>query len=269
MVITKKEFDYIKGRNEGERFVLKVDFGLREVKVVREKKEAILGDEVVLNLNEKIKGNFCYHLDKQKVEVIAFFSRQTNRFYKLIPTSDWPSIAISSVPMHRLYSPRKDTQNKIDFLKPHGYILDTCMGAGYTAIMASGNAKKVVTFENDENVVFLAEINPLSGKLFSSPNINVVKEDVSLAVKTVKNDYFDCIIHDPPTFKLAPQLYSLSFYQQLLRILKLGGKMFHYTPLYKIKRGVDFPSRIKRKLKVAGFRIIKYSQDAGGFLCRK
>jgi len=80
------------------------------------------------------------------LEKISFFSEETNRFYKLIPTSDWPTITISSVPMHRLSSPKNDTENKINLLKPFGYVLDTCMGPGYTAILSARRAKKVITF---------------------------------------------------------------------------------------------------------------------------
>ncbi|UCC95976.1 MAG: hypothetical protein JSW40_04300, partial [Candidatus Omnitrophota bacterium] len=208
-------------------------------------------------------------IDKQGVRKMAFFSPATNRFYKLTPSSDWPTVSIGSVPMHKLSSPKKDTQNKINLLKPHGYVLDTCMGLGYTAILAAQTARRLLTFERDENIVFLAKLNPLSKPLFESPNIQIKEEDIGEAIKGVVGCSFDCIIHDPPTFKLSPQLYSLAFYEELLRVLKKRGRFFHYTPLYKVKRGFDFPARVKKKLQSAGFKIIEFSQESGGFLCRK
>jgi len=269
MIITKKEVDYIKKRRKSEPFPLMVDFGQKEVEVIREKDKAIFNDRIILDLEDNFKDNFCYLLDDQGVKKIAFFSENTNKFYKLVPTSDWPTISISSVPMHRLSSPEKDTKNKINLLKPYGYVLDTCMGPGYTAILAAKTARKVITFEKDENIRDLAQINPLSGELFSAKNIEIRIEDVALGIREFENDCFDCIIHDPPTFKLAGELFSQDFYQQLIRVLKPGRRLFHYTPLYKVKQGFDFPAQLEKRLKKAGFKRIKHSRQAGGFLCQK
>ncbi len=269
MIITKKEVDYIKKRRKNEPFLLIVNFGQKEVEAIREEDKAIFSDRIILDLNESFKDNFCYLLDSQGVRKIAFFSEDTNKFYKLVPTSDWPTISISSVPMHRLSSPEKDTKNKINLLKPYGDVLDTCMGPGYTAILAAKKGKKVITFEKDENIRDLAQINPLSQELFSAENIEIRMADVALGIGEFKNDCFDCIIHDPPTFKLAGELFSQDFYQQLIRVLKPGRRMFHYTPLYKVKQGFDFPAQVEKRLKKAGFKKVKYSQQAVGFLCQK
>lgn len=268
MIITKKEFDYIKDKEDGKEFFLDVDLGLRRIKVKREKDKAILEGET-LDLREKLKDKFCYRLYNHHILPIAFFSQKDNHFYKLTLTSDWPTISIGSVPMHKLSSPYRDTKNKIDLLKPFGCVLDTCMGLGYTAILAAQRVKRVITFERDENVFLIAENNPFSQKLFFYKNIEIKKEDVFLGIKQFKDNCFDCVIHDPPTFKLAPHLYSEAFYKELFRVINKGGRFFHYTPFYKIKRGYDFPSKVKGKLKEAGFAIIKFSPEAGGLLCRK
>ena len=269
MIITKKDLDYIKKRRKNEPFSLIVDFGQKEVRVIIEENKAVFSNRIILDLEENLKDNFCYMLDDQGVRKIAFFSEDTNRFYKLVPTPDWPTFSISSVPMHRVNSPQKDTKNKINLIKPYGYVLDTCMGPGYTAILAARKAKKVITFEKDDNIRDLAQINPLSQELFVAKNIEIRMNDVSLEIKELKNDCFDCIIHDPPTFKLAGELFSQDFYWQLIRVLKPGGKLFHYTPLYKIKQGFDFPAQIEKRLKKSGFKAIKYSQEAVGFLCKR
>ncbi|MCM8787426.1 MAG: MnmC family methyltransferase [Candidatus Omnitrophica bacterium] len=269
MIITKKEFDYILKNKEKQRFVVEVDFGLRKVWVEIRENKAVLEGNLEISLKEKIKEQFCYNLNKKGLAKIAFFSSQTNYFYKLMPTDDWPTICINSVPMHKISSPKKDTENKINFLRPFGFVLDTCMGLGYTAILASKNAKTVITFENDENVLYLARLNPLSRELFSSPNIKLEIKDIAKEIKKLRSQYFDCIIHDPPTFKLAPNLYTISFYSELLRILKKGGKLFHYTPLYKITHNFYFPAKIEEKLKKTGFKIISASKIAGGILCKK
>lgn len=269
MVFTKKEFDIIRKSKENESFPLVVDFGQRKIEVIRQGNKAILQGKVYLDLEEKLKDKFCYLVDTQGVRKVTFFSDITNKFYKLVPTLDWPTIAISSTPMHRRKSPKKDTQNKINFLSPRGDVLDTCMGLGYTAILAARKVEKVITFEKDENVYNMARLNPLSQELFIAKNIKISRGDVALGIKKLEDSRFDCIIHDPPTFKMAGELFSQDFYAQLKRVLKLKGKLFHYTPLYKIKQGVDFPGQVKKRLKRVGFREVEYSSKAVGFLCKK
>ncbi len=173
------------------------------------------------------------------------------------------------MPIHRLSSALQDTKDKVDFLNPSGRVLDTCMGLGYTAILTAQRASQVITFEKDENVLFLAKLNPVSGALFSLPNIKIEKNDVVEGIKGFPPDYFDCILHNPPTFRLAPELYSHSFYRQLLRTLKIDGRLFHYTPFYKIRQGYNFAQKIAKNLKETGFRVLEISYQRRGILCQK
>ena len=269
MVITKKEWDIISKEKKDSIFELNLDFGLTKIQAYKTLDKLIIGESIAISLNEKVKENFCYSIEGQTITPIAYFSEATTKFYKLTPTNDWPTISISSVPMHKLSSPKKDTEGKIELLKPYGLVLDTCMGPGYSAIMAANSASKVITFEKDENVLSIAKQNPLSQALFSKENIEVRIKDVSEAIKEFKDESFDCITHDPPTFKLAPELFGAVFYKELYRVLKPKGKLFHYTPLYKVSQGYDFPSKIKKKLIEAGFKFIDFSKDAGGMLCVK
>ena len=269
MIITRVEFEAIKKTNKGESFSLFLDFGLRKVEVKREGNQAIIDKTITLDLDQKLKDKFCYSLDSQGLRKVILFGEDTNKLYKLVPTKDWPTLAISSVPMHRLASPKEDSQNKINLINPYGLVLDTCMGLGYTAILASQKAPKIITFEKDDNVFTIAQINPLSARLFSSANIQIRRADITLGIRDFRDSYFDCIIHDPPTFKMAGELFSQDFYGSLMRVLRKDGKLFHYTPLYKIKQGFDFPASVEKRLKKAGFKKIAYSKEAGGFLCRK
>lgn len=269
MIITKKEWDYILQQEKGRVFYVKTDFGLENADVRIDGENVIFLGKYTIKLKEKIKDNFCYLVDNTGVQPLAFFSEETNRFYKLTPTNDWPTLSIGSVPMHRVNSPRQDTIDKIAFLEPIGLVLDTCMGLGYTAILASKQAKEVITFEKDKNVYDLTKINPLSRELFCSKNIEIIQKDIVKSVEDFNSNYFDCIIHDPPTFKLAPELFSQLFYSELYRILKKNGKIFHYTPLYKISHGYDFPSKIKKNLSKTGFKAINFSFQKGGIVCKK
>ena len=269
MIITIAEFKSMQDLGHNEEKKISLNFGEKEVFVRRINDFVVIDNTYKIDLKTKVKENFCYQIVKDGLEPVSYFSQDTNLYYKLIPTSDWPTIALGSVPMHRIKSPKQDTYNKIDFLKPYGVILDTCMGLGYTAITASKKAKRVITFERDEIVHSIAQINPYSQDLFSSSKIEVRQQDIAKNISFFDDDYFDCIIHDPPTFKLSPELYSSNFYSELLRILKSRGKLFHYTPLYKIKRGYDFPSKIKKNLKKVGFKNITFSDEASGLLCQK
>jgi uncharacterized protein len=269
MIISKLEFQCLKAMRPGEICKLTVDCGRREIEVSCQENIVCFEGGLELSLAEKIKDNFLYLLDEQGFRKITFFSEKTRRFYKLLPTSDWPTIAISSVPMHRRRSPCQDTLKKIEALKPYGRVLDTCMGLGYTAIESSKKADKVITFEKDEMIYEIDKINPYSRELFTSPKIEIHLADISLTINGFSQGCFDSIVHDPPTFTMAPELFSLDFYSQLWRVLKIGGKLFHYTPLYKVKQGFDFPSRVKQNLKKIGFKEARFSDKAQGIVCLK
>jgi len=93
---------------------------------------------------------------------VKLFDKKTNKFYKLIPTSTWPTLEISGIHMHRIkdVDPKTDTELKIKSLgKIYGKILDICTGLGYTAILAARkkSVEKVVTIEKDENVIKIAK----------------------------------------------------------------------------------------------------------------
>ena len=66
---------------------------------------------------------------------------------------------------------------------------------------------------------------------------------------------FDAILHDPPRFGIAGELYSRTFYeQQLARVLRPGGTLFHYTGApNKLTSGRDVPGEVLRRLQQSGF----------------
>jgi len=271
MLITGKEFDFILSRKPGTEFDLTLDFGLTKVKVLRSAAEAIVEKKFKLDLSRKLKPGRCYLLKEEGLVPVAFFDEEKQRYYKLIPTRDWPSFTLGSVPMHSItrISPKEDTMRKINVLKPYGIVLDTCMGLGYTAICAAEQSRKVFTFERDENVLLLAQLNPFSRKLFSSPRIERHQEDIYQAIPAMEAEKFDCIVHDPPTFKIAPELFSREFYLHCLKVLKPGGRFYHYLPRYKVRRGYDFPARIKDKCRQAGFTVLSFLPEQGDLVCTR
>ncbi|HHI00479.1 MAG TPA: SAM-dependent methyltransferase, partial [Thermococcus litoralis] len=81
---------------------------------------------------------------------------------------------------------------------------------------------------------------------------------------------FDAIIHDPPRFSLAGQLYSEEFYAELFRILKPKGRLFHYVgnPGKKYRRK-DLQRGVMERLRNVGFRKIKRVEEALGVVALK
>ena len=65
---------------------------------------------------------------------------------------------------------------------------------------------------------------------------------------------FDAVLHDPPSFGIAGELYSQTFYDQLARVLKRKGMLFHYTGTpNKLTSGRDVPNEVATRLRRAGF----------------
>src|SRR3989344_4903975 len=224
---------------------------MRNIFIVKLKIQKIQKNGFVFAQNQKLEelqlkkvvkdGKSCYLIQNNSLIKIQLFSDETNRFYKLVPTKDAPTIEISGIRMHitKEMTPIGDTKRKIESVAPvKGMVLDTCMGLGYTAIMASKQADFVVTCEKDENVIEIARLNPWSRELFDNKKISILKTDVFEEIKAFKSEMFDCIMHDPPRLSLSVNLYSLEFYRQLFRVLKKNGKWYHYTgsPGIKFRR---------------------------------
>ncbi len=194
-------------------------------------------------------------------------------FYKLVPTIP-PTIEINGIRMHRTKgtNPLQDTRSKVNAVKPREgeTVLDTCMGLGYTAIEASKRGAYVITIEKDPNVIELARINPWSRELFTGGKIQVIQGDAFEVVKRFNDETFDVIIHDPPRFSLAGQLYAEEFYRELFRILKPGGRLFHYVgnPGKRYRRK-DLQKGVMERLRRAGFVEVKRVEEALGVVAKK
>ncbi|TMD49041.1 MAG: methyltransferase domain-containing protein, partial [Chloroflexi bacterium] len=166
--------------------------------------------------------------------------------------------------------PMQDTLRKIAAIPPiTGRVLDTATGLGYTAIEAAKTAGEVVTIELDPGAQEIARLNPWSRGLFTGANIHQIMGDAYEVVPTFEDESFTRIIHDPPTFSLAGDLYSGAFYQQLYRILKRGGRLFHYIgdPNSKASGGVT--KGVLRRLSEAGFMRLVRKPEAYGVVAYK
>lgn len=209
----------------------------------------------------------CYTIRADGIQPVQTFSEATNRLCSLLPTRGAPSMLIAGFVMHRIkdIDPWQHARRMVAAIAPlTGSVLDTTTGLGYTAILAAKTAESVTAIELDPAVQAIARQNPWSQELFANPHITQVMGDVCEVVPTFVGESFDRIIHDPPTFALAGELYSGAFYRELYRILKRGGRLFHYVgdPDSKASGGVT--RGVMRRLQEAGFsRVVRRSEAYG------
>jgi predicted methyltransferase len=216
--------------------------------------------------------NACFLVSGAAATKIQAFSDYTGRFYSLMPTSGAPTLLVSGIPMHRIKDtdPYRDTLCKAQALSPmRGRVLDTATGLGYTAIEAAKTAEEVVTVELDPMVLEIARLNPWSQTLFSGLSIHQQIGNGSDAIRAFADESFSCILHDPPTFSLAGELYSLAFYQQAHRVLKPRGRMYHYVGSPERQSGAGVTRGVVRRLKQAGFRQVRPRPEAFGLVAYK
>jgi uncharacterized protein len=223
---------------------------------------------------EEISGNetVCYYVKNNAPKAIKGFSEFSGRFYGLMPTASAPTMLISGIPMHRIKdtNPHHDTLNKIKAIAPvKGDVLDTTTGLGYTAIEAAKTAKHVVTIEIDPMAQEIARLNPWSQALFKNPKITQIIGDAFDEIKGFEAQSFSAIIHDPPMFSLAGDLYSLAFYQQAFRVLKHNGRIFHYIGDPESRTGARVTKGVIRRLQEAGFAQVIRAQRAFGVVAYK
>jgi predicted methyltransferase len=200
--------------------------------------------------------NNCFVVEDGEPRKTQLFSELTNRFYSLMPTRTAPTMLVSGIPMHRIKGtdPHRDTLEKIKTVKPAvGRVLDTATGLGYTAIEAAKTADHVVTIELDPAALEIARLNPWSQALFENPKITQRIGDSYDVIEEFDDQAFTRIIHDPPAFSLAGHLYAGDFYVELHRVLRRGGRLFHYVGNPESKSGSNITRGVIRRLQEAGF----------------
>jgi predicted methyltransferase len=223
---------------------------------------------------EEISANetLCYRLEERRLKPIKAFSEFSGRVYGLMPTASAPTMLISGIPMHRIKdtNPHQDTLSKIKAIAPvRGDVLDTTTGLGYTAIEAAKTARHVTTIEIDPTAQEIARFNPWSQALFGNPNITQIIGDAFDEIRKFESESFSVIIHDPPMFSLAGELYSLAFYQQAYRVLKQTGRIFHYVGDPESKSGARVTAGVIRRLQEAGFKRLVRAPRAFGVVASK
>lgn len=214
----------------------------------------------------------CYQIDGEVLDRIQQMSEWSGRLASLYPTAGPPALLLSGTLMHRIKGihPGQDTERK---LKPLGRLagarmLDTATGLGYTAIEAARAGADVITVEWDPAVVSVQRSNPWSAALFDNDSIDRREGDVAEVVQSFDDAAFDRILHDPPVFELAGDLYGGAFYRQLHRVLARRGRMFHYVGNLDSPSGRRVSRGAARRLEEAGFEHVRLVPEAFGISAR-
>ncbi|HVR75092.1 MAG TPA: hypothetical protein VMT52_12195 [Planctomycetota bacterium] len=193
----------------------------------------------------------------------------TGRYHQLVSTSRAPTLEIDGIQMHRTSGTdpfRSSHDAAASIVRPGDHVLDTCGGLGYTAIHAARlGAAEVISAEPSEGVLHLRRRNPWS-RLAAGLPIRLEECDALALSRLLPLQSLDAIIHDPPRFALAPDLYSEAVYLRFRDLLRPGGRLFHYTGAPGSRgRGLDLPRRVWEKLRSVGFHVTP-REDLQGFI---
>jgi predicted methyltransferase len=209
---------------------------------------------------ERLKDRTIYHWDGDDFAPVA---RYANSLIKLVPT-EWgaPTFEIDGIKMlpTSKESPLDDARRKVALVEPRGkVVLDTCGGLGYfAACCLEAGVARIHSFEKNADVLWLRTLNPWSPdpqSPASGGRLQLTHADVAQAITQIADASVDALLHDPPRFGIAGELYSQAFYDQLARVLRRGGRLFHYTGSpNRLTSGRDVPREVQKRLEKAGFR---------------
>ncbi len=198
----------------------------------------------------------AYHWTGTAWEAVQRFS---GSLIKLVPT-EWgaPTFEIDGIKMlpTAQVSPYADAERKVGLIAPRGKtILDCCGGLGYfAACCLAGGARQIRSFEKNPDVLWLRSLNPWSPP--PDPRLVLTQGDIAEEIRSLPDASFDAVLHDPPRFGIAGELYSQAFYDQLARVIKRRGRLFHYTGTpNKLTSGRDVPAEVTKRLQRAGFEV--------------
>lgn len=208
---------------------------------------------------EKIvkRGNVVFAVDEDGLYPLEI---RDQGYVKMVPAEDGygpPTFEISGIKMHRTkdISPYDDARTKAEaVVRTNDTVLDTCGGFGYTALWARRvGASDVISVERNPDIVALRKYNPWSQDYLLDENIEKIAGNAAEEITQFDRGYFDSILHDPPRFSLAEELYGGEFLQNLITVLRSGGYLAFYTgEPYRASKGNNFVENLVKRLQKLG-----------------
>jgi len=226
-------------------------------------------DGVAYPYAQRCKERTVYHWSGERFEPVSRFG--DGGLIKLVPT-DWgpPTFendGIKMLPTAKV-DPFEDAARKVALVEPAGKtILDTCGGLGYfTQCCIARGARRIVSYEKNPDVLWLRGLNPWSPTA-DAPGLELHEGDVATLIADLPSASFDAVLHDPPRFGIAGDLYSQRFYDELARVLRPRGLLFHYTGTpNSLTSGRDVPREVSTRLHKSGFTT---ERNGDGVLARR
>jgi predicted methyltransferase len=176
--------------------------------------------------------------------------------------------------MHRVkgIDPMEDARMKARLCARPGIdMLEIGTGLGYSTIACLEiGVRSILTIERNPEVSDLARVNTWSQRLFVDERVTMVSGDASEKIVGLEGERFDAVLHDPPRFSIAAELYTTNFYTEILRVMKTGGILYHYVGSPGSKHGrKDLQRGVIRRLRDAGFSDVVRNEASLGVVARK
>ena len=243
------------------------DFSLSDQGLVLDENNRISFDELKRIVKKTQRIYLCRDGEMDPLE------DRSSGYYKLVPTAGAPLLEISGVKMHiskgtdPFVSASEMAQQAV---RKGDKVLDCCGGLGYAAIAAHRlGASEVLSIELSREVMGLRTQNPWSNDLGKEGIVQLQGSSYEL-IGTMPATSFDSVIHDPPRFSIAEELYSKEFYREIFRVLRRDGRLFHYTGNpHVVKKGSSFVCGVICRLKAVGFRHVEKVEHLMGVSAKK
>ena len=270
MLLTLEVVDFIRRANWKERTEVRVSLDLgRTLTTVSPTNEGFQLGAQDIHFPERVRDRTIYQQVEGGWEPV---SRYGTALVKLVPTA-WgpPTFEIDGIKMlvSKQVSPLEDARTKVKLAKVAGVdVLDTCGGLGYFAIAAlEQGARQIRSFEKSDEVRWLRTINPWSPP--ADPRLALIAGSVLDDLPQLPDRSFGAILHDPPRFGIAGELYSAELYRTFARLLAPRGHLFHYVGTPNLLTSArDVPNEISKRLTAAGFRQLRREGDSLVAQCR-
>ena len=261
--------DRIKGGAASGKVSL--DLGISESEFTFDKKEvsfpgydATLDSSVIKKILRKRSRSDCFLLRGNSLPVWIYLFSDEHGVVKLYePKMDWPpTLFINGSYMHTVGAskPTEEAFKKANSLKGiNGVVFETGFGLGYSSIwLRKFGAKRVVACEISPDVLEVARLNPWSREAFTDKSIELNIADVAEFIKTLPSSSMDGILHDPPNFNKFEYLYSAAFYADAYRVLRPGGRMYHFIGT-KNSENARIYNNVAKNMRASGFSRISPS----------
>ena len=247
--------------------ISELDFSLSDQCLVLDENNRLTIDELKRIVKKTKRIFICNDGDITPLE------DRSSGYYKLVPTDGAPLLEISGVKMHISKGTDPFTsasEMAKQAVRKGDQVLDCCSGLGYAAIAAHRlGATEVLSIELSPSVMGLRAQNPWSNDLNNDGIVQRQGSSFEL-IGPMPAASFDSVIHDPPRFSLAGELYSEEFYREIYRVLRRDGRLFHYTGNpHVVKKGSSFVDGVIRRLKAAGFKRVEKVEHLMGVSAQK